>query len=209
MREGLRCLSENIMIIKVLLLLMIGTTLVFANPGVRVGDKVPLFSGTDIDGMEVNLKAYLDRVLIISIANRDSYKRLTAMMKHANIEILKKRPDLNMVFVSFADLSAVPRLFKPIAHRVIHNLNVDTKRELDLLYKEASLNLRRGQTVSHIIPDWEGIGWAQMGVDVEDREIYRFWVVKNGSVIAMFHEGMKNISVCYMDSILNNFEVRF
>ena len=65
MREGLRCLSESIMIVKALLLLMIGTTLVFANPGIGVGDQVPLFSGTDIDGVEVDLKSYLDRVLVI------------------------------------------------------------------------------------------------------------------------------------------------
>ena len=204
MREELRCLSKSIMLIKVLLLLMIGTTLVFANPGVRVGDEVPLFSGTDIDGAKVDLKSYLDRVLIISIANHDSYKRLTAMMKRANINILKKRPDLNMVFVSFADLSAVPRLFKNLARRVIRNLNVDTQRELDLLYKEESLNLRRGQTVSHIIPDWEGIGWTKMGVEEKDREVYYCWVIKGGRVVAVFHEGMKNISGRYMESILNN-----
>ena len=112
--------------------------------------------------------------------------------------------DLNMVFVSFADLSAVPRLFKPIAHRVIHNLNVDTKRELDLLYRKESLNLRRGQTISHIIPDWEGIGWTKMGVKEKDREVYYCWVIKGGRVVAVFHEGMKNISGRYMESILNN-----
>ena len=195
------------MIAKYLLLLMIAISgpIAFANPGIGVGDQVPLFSGTDIDGVGVDLKSYLDRVLIISIANHDSYKRLTEMMKSANISVLKKRPDLNMVFVSFADLSAVPRLFKSFARRVIRNLNVDTQHELDLLYKEESLKLRRGQTVSYIIPDWEGIGWAKMQVEVKNQEFYHCWVVKDGRVIALFHEGMKNISKRYVESILITF----
>ena len=195
------------MIAKYLLLLMIAISgpIAFANPGIGVGDQVPLFSGTDIDGVGVDLKSYLDRVLIISIANHDSYKRLTEMMKSANISVLKKRPDLNMVFVSFADLSAVPRLFKSFARRVIRNLNVDTQHELDLLYKEESLKLRRGQTVSYIIPDWEGIGWAKMQVEVKNQEFYHFWVVKDGRVIALFYEGMKNISKRYVESILITF----
>ena len=195
------------MIAKYLLLLMIAISgpIAFAKPGIGVGDQVPLFSGTDIDGVEVDLKSYLDRVLIISIANHDSYKRLTEMMKSANISVLKKRPDLNMVFVSFADLSAVPRLFKSFARRVIRNLNVDTQHELDLLYKEESLKLRRGQTVSYIIPDWEGIGWAKMQVEVKNQEFYHFWVVKDGRVIALFYEGMKNISKRYVESILITF----
>ena len=64
------------MIAKYLLLLMIAISgpIAFAKPGIGVGDQVPLFSGTDIDGVGVDLKSYLDRVLIISIANHDSYK---------------------------------------------------------------------------------------------------------------------------------------
>ena len=129
------------------------------------------------------------------------------MMKSANIKILRERPELSLVFVSFADVSSVPSLFKYIARRVIRNLNAETQHEMKSLYKEESLNLRRDQTISHIIPDWEGIGWAKMQVGEKDRQGYYCWVIKDGKVITVIHEGMKHISKRYMDSILNNFSV--
>ena len=198
------------MILRILLILFFAICapvlpVAFANPGLGVGDQVPSFTETDVSGVKFDLKSYLDSVLIISIANHSSYKRLTSLMKSANIEVLKKRPDLNLTFVSFADVSAVPRLFKGIALRAIRNISVETKRELNLLYKEESLNLRRDQTISHIIPDWEGRVWIKMQVEVKDQQGYYFWVVKDGRVVALFHEGMKNISKRYVDSILKNF----
>ncbi len=170
-----------------------------ARKPLQTGQSFPHFAFTDVDGKKANTQDFTKRIMIISVAGRNSSDRFMKWMRVAGLDALRKRPHLKFAYISIADVTSVPRLFKGVAQRAVRYINRSSNRELLQFYKENRLVPRNGAIVSHLIPDWDGQLMAKFGIKNADK--YQCWIVVDGRVVAALPEGTDRIVQRYLETV--------
>ena len=170
-----------------------------AEKALKVGDVFPNFSFVNIDEQKAHTKDFKDRVMVVTAADRDSSERLMAWMRLAGLQALRANPDLKIAYVSVADVTAVPRLFKGIARKAISYVNESSNEEFVAFYKEHKVVPRKDAIVSHLIPDWDGQIMGRLGI--KNAEKFKCWIVSGGKVVAALPEGTSRLVESYTEAV--------
>ena len=183
------------------LLIFFGTcSEVFARNKLHVGDTVPNIGFIDIEGNRSKLSHYFDRVVVLSVSDRTSSARLRDWMEPANLTLFQLQPDLQMAYLSIADVSSIPALFRGLVGRIIRSISRSSREKLAKVYSDHNVSMEKDQQVFHLIPDWRGGYLNLLGLD--DGAEYTLWVIHRGVVIAAFTEDEPALEQSYIDVII-------
>ena len=178
---------------------LVNSSLILARTSLQVGESVPNITFTDIDGNQANLEQYFDRIIILSVAGRTSSTRLQKWMDPANLNLFKVQPDLRIAYVSIADVSGVPNLFRGVVSRMIKSISQSAHKKLAQTYQNHNITVSQGQRILHLIPDWRGDYLSRFGLSDGDK--YAFWIIHKGVVVAAFTEGAPDLKTRYVNVI--------
>jgi hypothetical protein len=150
------------------------------------GDTSPQFAYTDIEG-KPGVTGDLDGwVIAYFFADRYSNERLMAWMDNACINIARSHPGIRIAFISFADLKAVPSLFRGIVRPILKAINSRASERMKRNYIKAEIKLDLSKTRFALIPDWSGEYMKMFGLG--DAIKYQCFVSRAGRISAYMAE---------------------
>lgn len=158
--------------------------MVLAAP-LAAGSPAPTLAWEDIDGVTGSSEQYNDWIVVYTFADRESSDPLMAWQDPANLAVVRRHPELRIAHVNFADVSAVPGIFKGVAEPVIRGINNRAMKRLREVYKEAGLTFDASKARFHLIADWKGKYLKAFGLD--DATIYHLWIAVDGKMVAYWN----------------------
>lgn len=161
-----------------------------------IGDNTPSLTFKDINKVQASTADYQGRIRVFSFADKNSSERLMAWMNDAGLQVMQKFPDISLAYINFADVTAVPSMFKGIVESILRKINNNSQEKLDKAYREAGISLDKTKISFHLTPDWDGSYLRQFGL--ENAEKYYVWVEANGKIVAALPEGTPNIIQVYI-----------
>ncbi len=164
--------------------------------GPTVGQAVPEFEFEDIVGTQAKSQDYGDRIRVYTYADKDSSERLTAWMDEAGKTVLQRYPAARIAHINFADVRAVPRMFRGIVEPILRRINRNAMEDLSESYAERGLELSDDNISFHLIPDWSGAYANLFGLDGGERFIA--WIESQGQIHAVLPEGTPEIESEYV-----------
>jgi len=163
------------------------------SPGPKNGQVAPVLVFTDILGVESGSVAYPEHIQIVSFATQDTSEDLMGWMSGLTKKIAKSYPNMSLVYFSFADLTEVPALLRPIARPILENMigsEIEPMRQR-FKAKPAAAGLPAPKAPEfHLIPDWDGAFLEQFGY--QTLEGYHCWVIHKGRVKGHFTAATPN-----------------
>jgi hypothetical protein len=163
-----------------------------------VGDAVPDVSTQDIDGAPLRTASYLDWVVVLSFADRESSEAMKAWMGDAQIRATKAHPELRVAYLSFADLSAVPGFLRGMVRPLLRRSFESSNDELAKSYREVGIEPDPSKVVFRFVPDWDGSHLETFGI--ENASAYRVWIAAGGRVVAALDGATPDVSERYVEA---------
>lgn len=146
------------------------------------GSPAPTLAWEDIDGVEGQSRQFDDWIIVYTFADRESSDLLMKWQDAANLAIVRRHSHLRIAHINFADVSAVPGLFKGVVEPVIRGINNRAMKRLREVYKQAGVPFDASKARFHLIADWKGKYLKAFGLD--DAALYHLWIVVDGLVVA-------------------------
>jgi len=168
------------------------------------GDAAPHLSFRDIDGRQGSSEEYQTRIIVYSFADRNSNKELTAWVEKAGLEVARRHPEFKIAYINFADVSAVPRLFRHVVEPILRHINEKTNKKSRDFYQRQGVNQDPERFAFHLIPDWDGEYLKVFGI--KDAALYRCWIVVNDLVVATLDPSIPDIEKRFIE-IFDNLAV--
>lgn len=164
----------------------------------QVGDPLPQLDLLDIDGERIGSEVYRDRVQVITFADRESSEALKLWMGDAQVRVMRAHPQLPVLYLSFADLSAVPRFMRGMVRPLLRRSFENSNEELAASYRKAGIEPDPARVSFRFVPDWDG---SYLGVfGLESAATYHGWIVAGGRVVLAFDASTPNIVDRYVES---------
>jgi hypothetical protein len=168
-------------------LVMLGLTLAchaaFADERtpLQKGDPAPEISFVDITGKASETGAYRSWVQVLSFADRESSEVMKEWMRPAQIAATSAHPELSVVYMTFADLASIPRLFRRVVRPMLEKTFENSNEDLAEAYREIGIEPDPDKVEFIFAPDWDGAHLETFGL--EDAKSYHCWIVSNGRVV--------------------------
>ena len=164
----------------------------------RMGDLVPQLDLLDIQGERIGSEAYRDRVQVITFADRESAESLKRWMGDAQVRATRAHPDVPVVYMSFADLKAVPRFMRGMVAPMLRRSFENSNEELAVSYRKVGIEPDPARVAFRFIPDWDGAYLEAFGL--ESAASYHGWIVAGGRVVMAFDASTPNVVDRYVES---------
>jgi len=163
--------------------LLLGATATFADERtpLQKGDAAPEISFVDITGNASETGAYRSWVQILTFADRESSEVLKEWMRPAQIAATRAHPELRVVYMTFADLTSIPRLLRGLVRPVLEKTFEDSNEDLAAAYREIGIEPDPDKVAFIFAPDWDGAHLEAFGL--EDAKAYHCWIVADGRVV--------------------------
>lgn len=168
---------------------VISTILVFANAAAFAGERKPLQKGdtapavsfVDITGEATGTDAYRDWVQVLTFADRESSEELKLWLRPAQLAATGAHPELRVAYITFADVSAIPRLLRRIVRPILAKTFENSNEDLEEAYREIGVEPDPEKVDMIFAPDWDGAHLEKFGL--EDAKAYHCWIVVDGRVV--------------------------
>ena len=168
---------------------LILTILVYANAAAFAGERNPLKKGdpaptvsfVDITGEATGTDAYRDWVQVLTFADRESSEELKVWMRPAQLAATRAHPELRVAYITFADVSAIPRLLRRIVRPVLAKTFENSNEDLEQAYREIGVEPDPDKVDMIFAPDWDGAHLEKFGL--EDAKAYHCWIVVDGRIV--------------------------
>jgi len=164
----------------------------------RVGDAAPELSLLDIEGERMTSEQYRDWVQVITFADRESSEAMKSWMSDSQIRVTRAHPEVPVAYLSFADLSAVPRFLRGVIRPVLRKSFENSNEQLAESYRKVGIDPDPSKVVFRFLPDWDGTYLEVFGI--EDASSYRCWLAVDGKVVAAFDASTPDIGQAYVDA---------
>jgi hypothetical protein len=164
----------------------------------QVGDPLPPVVLLDIQGERIGPEVYRDRVQVITFADRESAESLKGWMGDAQVRATRAHPDLPVVYMSLADLTAVPRFMRGMVAPLLRRSFETSNEELAASYRKVGIEPDPARVAFRFIPDWDGAYLEAFGL--ESAASYRGWIVAGGRVVLAFDASTPNLVDRYVES---------
>jgi hypothetical protein len=164
----------------------------------RVGDPLPQLDLLDIQGERIGSEVYRDRVQVVTFADRESAESLKRWMGDAQVRATRAHPDLPVVYMSFADLTAVPRFMRGMVGPLLRRSFETSNEELTASYRKVGIESDPARVAFRFIPDWDGAYLEAFGL--ESAASYHGWIVAGGRVVVAFDASTPNVVDRYVES---------
>jgi len=145
------------------------------------GDAAPELSFVDITGESRDTAAYRNWVQVLSFADRQSSEELKKWMRQAQLDATRAHPELRVVYVTFADVSAIPRLLRRVVRPLLAKTFENSNEDLEKSYREIGVEPTPDKVEMIFAPDWDGAHLETFGL--EDAKTYHLWIVADGRVL--------------------------
>jgi len=156
---------------------------------------------TDIHGQAASTTDYAERVQIWTVGDYGSSRRLMDWMEPAGVSAVIEHPELRFSFLNFADVTAVPSLFRGLSLEILRHIDGNAKEKLQQAYAERGVELSPDRALFHLTPDWNGDYLALFGIP--NAKKYHCWIIHDGRIIEHLEEGTPDISVRFAAAITN------
>ena len=147
------------------------------------GDAAPEISFVDITGEATETGAYRSWVQVLTFADRESSEVLKEWMRPAQIAATRAHPELRVVYMTFADLTSIPRLLRGMVRPVLEKTFENSNEDLAAAYREIGVEPDPAMVEFIFAPDWDGAHLETFGL--EDAKSYHCWIVADGRVVAV------------------------
>jgi hypothetical protein len=164
----------------------------------RVGDAAPNLAFVDIEGVRIDSEVYRSWVQVLTFADRESSEEMKAWMRDAQIRATRAHPELAVAYLSFADVSAVPRFLRRIVRPLLRRTFESSNAELEESYRKMGIEPDPSKLAFRFIPDWDGSYLEAFGL--ESAATYRCWLVVDGRVVAAFDASTPDIADRYVEA---------
>lgn len=183
---------------------LISTILVFAHAASFAGERKPLQKGApapalsfvDITGETTGTDAYRDWVQVLTFADRESSEALKVWMRPAQLAATRAHPELRVVYITFADVSAIPRLLRRVVRPVLAKDFENSKEDLEEAYREMGIEPDPEKVEMIFAPDWDGAHLATFGL--EDAKAYHCWIVVDGRIVEALDASVPDLEGRYV-----------
>ena len=160
---------------------------------------IPAMQITDIKGVQLSTRAQDSRVQVFTFADQQSAERLQEVMLQAQLQVMSQNPDMDIAFLSFADLSSVPSAFHSTARLAIELIDSFTKSEMEEMYEQVGVKLNPEKASFVLVPDWSGEYIQQFGFSNATQ--FHCVIAYNNQVRAVVSEGHPNLIGTVVDTI--------
>lgn len=164
----------------------------------RVGDAPPDLAFVDIEKELVDSEVYRGWVQVLTFADRESSEEMKGWMRDAQIRVTQAHPKLPVAYLSFADLSAVPRLLRGMVRPLLRRTFENSNEELAESYRKVGIEPDPARVAFRFIPDWDGSYLEAFGL--ENAATYHCWVAVDGRVVAAFDASTPDIADRYVEA---------
>lgn len=164
----------------------------------QVGDSLPRLDLLDIQGERIGGEIYRNWVQVVTFADRESAETLKTWMGDAQVRATRAHPDLPVVYLSFADLAAVPRLMRGVVRPLLRRSFESSNEELAASYRKAGIEPDPKKVAFRFIPDWDGAYLEAFGL--ESAAAYHGWIVAGGRVVLAFDASTPNLAERYVET---------
>ena len=163
----------------------------------RAGDAPPNLAFVDIEKELVGSEVYRGWVQVLTFADRESSEEMKGWMRDAQIRVTQAHPELPVAYLSFADLSAVPRLLRGMVRPLLRSTFENSSEELAESYRKVGIEPDPAKVAFRFIPDWDGSYLEAFGLENAAR--YHCWVAVDGRVVAAFDASTPDIADRYVE----------
>lgn len=170
-----------------------------AKATVTVGQLAPNVQFVDLDGKKGSTRVTGGKIGLISFAGKESSSRLEETIRPINLKLMKRYPDIEMVYVGFADLTEVPQFLEKMVNAIIRFFNNRVKAEMNELYQKNGVAKTAAKAAFHLTPDWEGTYLKAFHLDKGDP--FHCWLVYEGRIIAALPEGTPQFEAKFLAAI--------
>jgi len=162
-----------------------------------VGDAPPKLDAVDIEGERVDSESYRGWVQVLTFADRKSSEEMKSWMGDAQISATKAHPELPVVYLTFADLSAVPRMLRGMVRPLLRKTSESSNEELAESYRKVGIEPDANKMAFRFIPDWDGSHLEAFGL--ENAVQAYCWIAMDGRVVAAFDASTPDIGSRYAE----------
>jgi hypothetical protein len=162
----------------------------------RSGDAVPSGSFEDIAGDRTSTADYGGWVHVLTFADRESSEELKAWLSGAQIRATRAHPELRVAYLSFADLSSVPRLLRGMVRPILRKSFEHSNDDLAESYRKVGIEPDPEKVAFRFIPDWDGALLEVFGL--RDATAYRCWIALDGVVVESLDAATADIAARYV-----------
>jgi hypothetical protein len=162
-----------------------------------VGDAAPKLDTVDIEGERVTSESYRGWVQVLTFADRKSSEEIKSWMGDAQINATKAHPELPVTYLTFADLSAVPRMLRGMVRPLLRKTSENSNEELAESYRKVGIEPDADKMAFRFIPDWDGSHLEAFGL--ENAVESRCWIAADGRVVAAFDASTPDIAKRYAE----------
>lgn len=162
----------------------------------RTGDPIPTRSFEDIAGESTSAAEYRGWVQVVTFADRESSEALKAWMGDAQISATRAHPELRVAYLSFADLSSVPRLLRRVVRPILRKSFEGSNAELAESYRKAGVEAGPDKVALRFVPDWDGALLEEFGLP--DAREYHGWIAVDGVVVESFDATTPEVAQRYV-----------
>lgn len=166
-----------------------GIALLLAAVTAQAGERTPLSKGDaapeiafdDITGEARKTSAYDSWIQVLSFADRESSETLKEWMRPAQLGATSAHPEMRVVYITFADLTAVPRFLRGMVRPVLEKTFENSNEDLVSAYRKIGVEPSPDKVELIFAPDWDGAHLETFGLD--DATTYYVWIVVDGRVV--------------------------
>ena len=185
-------------------IVLISGTYAHAETTLAIGAPTPNLVFEDIDGVESSSAHYDGRIQVVTFADRESSEDLMTWMLKAGPEVLARHPSIQIAYLGFADLQAVPSMFEHFVTPALRSVNSRSEEAMTQAYRNRGIELNPEAISYHLTADWDGAYLDQFGLG--DAQSFHCFVVQDGTIVAHFDNQVEDVAKRYislMDKLMS------
>ena len=163
----------------------------------EVGETVPAFHFTDIQGDQGASSGYEGQIVVYSFADWRSQGEMIRLLEKAGVEIIKNHPHLQVTYLGIPDLTGVPGLLRGLVHPVLKAIVNRAVRNTQKTYRKMGLPFSEIATSFYIVPDWSGEYMKQFGL--ENARDFQCFITKDEQVVGVVNPSTTDGARTFID----------
>jgi len=167
--------------------------------GLEAGRPLPELQFTNVQGERVDSNQYADWVQIFTFADQKSSTDLINWMDEAGPKAMLRYPEARFAFLSFADVTAVPEMFRTLVATAIAEVDKRSRKKMLESYQQRGVALDPNRAAFHLTPDWDGT-WLNT-FQIEDAHLFYCWLVYQGRVIARYQGDSPDLQAQFLSDL--------
>lgn len=162
-----------------------------------VGEPVPAFHFTDIQGNEGASSGYEGQIVVYSFADWKSQGEMIRLLEKAGMEIIKNHPHLKVTYLGIPDLTKVPGILRGLVNPVLKAIVNRAARNTQKTYRKMGLPFSEIATSFYIVPDWSGEYMKRFGL--ESARDFQCFITKDEQVVGVVNSSTTDGARVFID----------